>query len=172
MLSEIERFVNWVRRRNPAAHTWRDYRCDLNFFLQSVGDRPPNHLTYHDVDLFIAQQVEKGFKPTTVNRRLASITALYVFLMPDDEDLVCPVYPRRHHLREPRRLPRPVNDDDLRRFFEAIDVTGPYGARDLAVFTIMLRCGLRIGEVASLQLSDLHLDEDPPRLVVTGKGDA
>jgi hypothetical protein len=32
MLSEIERFVNWVRRRNPQARTWRDYSYDLRQF--------------------------------------------------------------------------------------------------------------------------------------------
>ena len=32
MLAEIERFVNWVRRRSPNAHTWQDYRCDLTLF--------------------------------------------------------------------------------------------------------------------------------------------
>lgn len=29
MLAEIEDFVNWVRRRNPQARTWRDYLYDL-----------------------------------------------------------------------------------------------------------------------------------------------
>ena len=33
-------------------------------------------------------------------------------------DLVCPVMPRRHHLREPQRLPRPMHENDLRQFFE------------------------------------------------------
>jgi integrase/recombinase XerD len=34
----------------------------------------------------------------------------------------------------------------------------------------MLRCGLRISEVARLQLADLYLDETLPRLVAHGKG--
>jgi integrase/recombinase XerC len=34
----------------------------------------------------------------------------------------------------------------------------------------MLRCGLRIGEVAALQLTDLFLDEEYPRIVARGKG--
>ncbi len=165
MLAEIERFVNWVRRRSPNAHTWQDYRCDLTFFLQSAGDRPLGKITFQDVDRFIAEQSEKGFKPTTINRRLASIAALYAFLMPEDETLVCPVFPRRHHLREPQRLPRPVQEADLRGFFAVIEDT-----RDRAMFTLMLRCGLRIGEVAHLQLSDLYLEEDYPRMVVRGKG--
>jgi hypothetical protein len=51
MLTEIERCVNWVRRRNPYAHTWRDYRADLKQFLAVVGSRPPRAITFHDVDL-------------------------------------------------------------------------------------------------------------------------
>jgi len=38
------------------------------------------------------------------------------------------------------------------------------------MFLLMLRCGLRIGEVASLRLVDLFLEEDYPRVVVRGKG--
>lgn len=164
MLSEIERFVNWVRRRSPEAHTWRDYRCDLNFFAASVGDRPLGDVTFRDVDRFIAEQSEKGFKPATINRRLASIAALYAYCMPEDDKLACPVFPRRHHLREPERLPRPVQEAELRDFFAVIE-----SPRDLAMFTLMLRCGLRISEVARLQLTDLYLDEDYPRMLVQGK---
>jgi site-specific recombinase XerD len=165
MLSEIERFVNWVRRRNPEARTWRDYGYDLHFFVQVVGDRPPREITFRDVDEFISQQSEQGFKPSTINRRLAAILALYSFLMPEDDNLACPVLPRRHHLREPQRLPRPVQEADLRAFFAVVS-----DARDRAMFTLMLRCGLRVGEVAAMQLSDLYLDEDFPRLLVRGKG--
>jgi hypothetical protein len=39
MLSQIEDFVNWVRRRNPQARTWRDYSYDLAQFAAVVGDR-------------------------------------------------------------------------------------------------------------------------------------
>lgn len=153
MLAEIEQFVNWVRRRNPEARTWRDYGYDLRQFAASVGDRAPNQITFQDIDQFIAGQLSQGFKPTTINRRLAAILSLYTFLADDEPALVCPVLPRRHHLREPQHLPRPVQEEDLRQFFTAID-----DARDRAMFALMLRCGLRISEVAAL------------RLVARGKG--
>ena len=38
------------------------------------------------------------------------------------------------------------------------------------MFILMLRCGLRISEVANLQLTDLYLCESRPRLVAHGKG--
>ena len=164
MLAEIERFVNWVRRRSPNAHTWQDYRCDLQFFVESVGNRPPAPSLFRMWTVYRPSS-EKGFKPATINRRLASIAALYAFLMPEDEDLACPVFPRRHHLREPQRHPRPVHEEDLAEFFAVIR-----DARDRAIFTLMLRCGLRIGEAAQLQLTDLYLKEDLPRMLVRGKG--
>jgi site-specific recombinase XerD len=58
-----------------------------------------------------------------------------------------------------------VDEQDLKRFFSVIE-----DKRDRAMFLLMLRCGLRIGEVAELRLADLYLDEDYPRLVVRGKG--
>jgi len=108
MLSEIERFVTRVRRRSPEARTWRDYGYDLRFFVEVVGDRPPREITFKDVDRFVAVQSEKGFKPGTINRRLASVISLYGFLAVEDDELVCPVHFRRHHVREHQRLPRPV----------------------------------------------------------------
>lgn len=164
MLSEIERFVNWVHRRNSEARTWKDYGYDLHFFMEAVGDRPPNEIKFQDVDRFVIWQREQGFKASTINRRLAAIMALYTFLSDEDNDLVCPVLPHRHHLREPQRLPRPVQEQDLKQFFAVIA-----NARDLAMFLLMLRCGLRISEVAGAQLADLYLDEQYPRLVVRGK---
>ena len=110
MPAEIERFVNWVRRRSPGAHTWRDYCCDLAFFVQVVGDRPPNEITFHDVDNFIANQTEKGFKPTTINRRLATLLAFYTFLSDGDPNLVSSVLPHRGSCetsRTPRSATRP-----------------------------------------------------------------
>jgi site-specific recombinase XerD len=165
MLSEIERFVNWVRRRSPAARTWKDYGYDLHFFVKVVGDRAPKDITFRDVDCFIAVQSEKGFKPSTINRRLASVITLYDFLSVEDDELACPVLVRRHHVREPQRLPRPVDEESLKRFFGVIE-----DKRDRAMFLLMLRCGLRIGEVAALRLADVFLREEFPRIVVRGKG--
>jgi site-specific recombinase XerD len=165
MLSQITDFVNWLRRRNPSARTWRDYSYDLHHFARAMEGRSPSQINFHDIDHFISLQVAQGYKPTTINRRLAAIMAFFAYLADENPTLVCPVIVRRHFLREPQRLPRPVQEDELRAFFAVIG-----DVRDRAMFILMLRCGLRISEVASLLLSDLFLDETAPRLVVHGKG--
>ncbi|MBI9047075.1 MAG: tyrosine-type recombinase/integrase [Anaerolineaceae bacterium] len=165
MLSEINQFVNWIRRRNPDARTWRDYSYDLNKFVILIGDMPIESITIQDIDHFISHQISKGFKPTTINRRLAAIISLFNFLSDEDPDIVCPVLPHRHSLREAQSLPRPVQPDKLKSFFSVIN-----NHRDMAMFLLMLRCGLRISEIANLLLSDLYLEEKLPRLVARGKG--
>jgi site-specific recombinase XerD len=164
MLAQIDEFINWLRRRNPSARTWRDYRYDLTQFAALLDDPPPAQVTFRDVDRFVTMQAARGFAPATINRRLAAIAALYTFLADDDPALICPVLPHRHGLRVPQRLPRPLRPEELRPFLAVI-----HDARDRAMFLLMLRCGLRIGEVAGLQRTDLYLDEAHPRLVARGK---
>lgn len=164
MLDEITRFVKWIRCRNPQAHTWQDYRSDLKQFVEVVGNRPPEDITFKDIDTFITTQAAAGLKAATINRRLAAILSFYTFLSDEQPDLVCPVLPHRHSLRQRRRLPRPVRQEDLAQFFATID-----NVRDQAMFLLMLRCGLRIAEVAHLKLADLYLHDAPKRLLVYGK---
>lgn len=165
MLVEIEHFINWQRRRNAIARTWRDYQYDLKQFVEVVGDQPPGAIKFQDIDRFVTEQAARGFKPATINRRLATIASLYTFLSDEDPTLLCPVLRHRHWLREPQRLPRPVQHEEVEKFFAVIS-----DARDRAMFVLMLRCGLRIAEVANLKLADLYLDEDYPRLIAHGKG--
>ncbi|MCB0017959.1 MAG: tyrosine-type recombinase/integrase [Anaerolineales bacterium] len=79
-----------------------------------------------------------------------------------------PVIPARHYLRRGRRLPRDVADLDIELLFSVIGDT-----RDRAKFLLMLRSGLRVGEVRNLDLSDLYLQttgRQLPRIWVRGKG--
>ena len=185
MLVEIECFVNWVRRRSPGTCTWKSYSSDLRLFVEAVGNHPPEQVTYCDIDQFVALQIERHLKPTTINRRLAAVISFYAFLSEENSNLICPVIPKRHRLREPQRLPRSVSKDDLHKFFSVFETDCseqdlPFRAetlkmrtlskRDHAMFLLMLRCGLRISEVAGLLMSDLYLDEPHPRLVARGKG--
>lgn len=164
MVNQIHSFVNWVRRRNTQARTWRDYRHVLNRLLTVTGDKPPSDVTIHDIDNFLVMLVERGLQASTINRHLATILAFYTYLADDNPSLICPVLDHRHFLRKPEKLPRSVPVDVQQQFFAVIE-----DVRDRAMFLLMLRCGLRIAEVANLQLHDLFLEDTPPRLHVFGK---
>jgi integrase/recombinase XerD len=166
MFHEIDRFVNWMRRRNPDADTAKSYRYHLYKFTHIVGDRPPADITLHDIDAFIEFQAERGLQSSSINRSLTAVTSLYRFLADEDPTLECPVLRHRHWLRDHQRLPRAVPKSEVEKLFDVID-----NLRDRAIFLLMLRSGLRISEVTKLGLRDLFLDERPPRLRIHGKND-
>ena len=168
MLPELLRFSKWLRRRSPHTSTHRHYTNDLKLFFAWVG-RPPHDVTLRDVDAFIEHcQTHLGHAIATVNRRLAAIRSFYDFLDIESDDAPPnPVLPRRHFIRQGRRLPRDIQDTDIQRLFATIE-----SVRDRAMFLLMLRCGLRVGEVHHLSLGHLYLQPTPgslPRLWLRGK---
>jgi len=169
MLSEIEQFQKWLRRRAPHSSTHIHYASDLSLFFAWIGKSIPE-VNARDVDAFIEHCQEKGHAITTINRRLAALSSLYRHLaMMSDDAPQNPVHPRLHFLHKGRRLPRDVEDKNLERLFAVID-----SPRDRAIFLLMLRCGMRVGEVRNLSMSDLYLytvSGGLPRLWLHGKGD-
>jgi len=170
MLPELARFNKGLRRRSPHSSTHRHYTNDVDLFFRWSA-RPPNQITLRDVDRFIEHCQQAGHASTTINRRLAALRAFYQFLAMESEDApLNPVLPGRHFLRLGRRLPRDAQDADVARLLSV--VAAP---RDRAMVLLMLRCGLRVGEVRSLSLGDLYLQPTPgnlPRLWLHGKGGA
>ncbi len=150
MLSQIEEFVNWVRRRNPQARTWRDYslrpapvrRC------RSATARPARSPSATST-ASSACQVAQGFKPATVNRRLAAILAL---LRLPGRRRPGPGLSRPASPPLPARAAAPATPGAGRGPAALLRRRIEQTARDRAMFILMLRCGLRIGEVASLLL--------------------
>ena len=164
MLSEVKQFVNWVRLRNPGARTWKDYTYDLNLFIQVVGDKAVEEIAPQDISQFIEHMSGNGACARTINRRVKTVSALFNYLVSKYRDLPNPVLPKLHQVRLPERLPRPAAQADLELFFSVIK-----NPRDKAIFTLMLRCGLRIAEVAGLKMDNLFLKEVKPRIQVFGK---
>jgi site-specific recombinase XerD len=154
MLPEITQFGKWLRRKNPQASTHLDYTKDLRLFF-TWASKPPDAITPRDVDAYIEHCLEKNLATATINRRLWAIHGLYRFLgtHADVGDVPSnPILLEYHLLRSGRQLPRDARDEDVARLFAQIEKP-----RDRAMYLLMLRCGLRVGEVQALSLSDLYL---------------
>jgi site-specific recombinase XerD len=102
---------------------------------------------------FVDHLQSKRLKAKTINCYLQSIRGFYYYLS-DQEGmgLVNPVR-KGFALKEPKPLPRYLKDEELDRFFAVVK-----GRRDVAIFKIMLRCGLRVEEVAGLTKDAVFLE--------------
>jgi site-specific recombinase XerD len=168
MLPEIERFQKWLRRKAPHSSTPKHYGNDLELIFNWLH-KPPDEVRVMDIDNFIEHCQREGLALTTINRRLAALRSFYHFLIVESENAIKnPVIPKRHFIRLGQHLPRDIQDPVVEKLFAVIS-----GARDRAMFLLMLRCGLRVGEVRSLSLNDLYLNPafgSLPRLWLHGKG--
>jgi site-specific recombinase XerD len=90
---------------------------------------------------------------------MASIIAFLHFLM--EQDILSPsLLKKTIRLKLPDKLPRAMNPKDVRMLIEVID-----DARDRALILLLLRTGMRIGEVLGLTLNDVDLKEKKVHLM-------
>lgn len=160
---EVERFCEHLRVRNYAANTVESYGLDLRLFFAHT-DKPPEEVSWREIDRFVQHQHRQGLAATTINRRLNAIKHFFDFLVIEAELLsINPVKPS-HYLREGKPLPKKLTQQQVKRLFAVIT-----NGMDRALFLLMLRCGPRVSEVAHLKVSDIDW-EQKALLVEQGKG--
>lgn len=159
----VERFCQHLRTRHYSRHSIESYALDLQLFFAATP-KPISRITWRDVDHFIEQQHGQGLAATTINRRLHAVKRFFDYLVVETERLPAnPVKPS-HFLKPGRPLPKKLSGQQVKQLFAAIR-----NRMDRALFLLMLRCGLRVSEVAQLKLSDIDWDQRV-LLVRQGKG--
>jgi site-specific recombinase XerD len=163
MTHVIINFRRHLKRRNFSPHTVKYY---LNIIKQYVIwlDVPLEQATVEKVDAYIDYLHRKRLHPASINLYLVIIRVFYDYLRYEERvDLTNPVK-RNRRLRVPKPLPRSLRDQEIEKLFGVIK-----NKRDIAMFKLMLRCGLRVEEVSNLSLGDIDLKKR--RIIVQqGKG--
>jgi site-specific recombinase XerD len=161
--TEIVAYRRFLKRRNSSAHTITNYMAILSRFIAWVR-RPIVDITHREIGVYIDHLLRKHCKPKTINCHLGCIRSFYDYLIDDERiPMVNPVK-KVYRLRLPRPLPGHLKDDQITTLFSVIS-----DIRDRATFMLMLRCGLRVEEVARLTLDAIEWERR--RLVVlNGKG--
>lgn len=165
----IVEFEKYLQRRFPERRTPVDYLSDVRQF-RNVCQKAWREVDMHEIDRFVDQQRVSGLKPATIRRRVASLKTFFDFLAEESGDLSWPnpVRYKRHAGKREKRVPRDLHDDEIERVWQGISST-----RDRAWFVLMVRSGLRVGEVVELKMSDIMNKpegERPAHLRVKGKG--
>ena len=163
MTHVIINFRRHLKRRNYSPHTVKYY---LNIIKQYViwVDVALELATPEKIDMYIDHLLRKRMNPASINLYLVIIRVFYDYLKYEERvDLTNPVK-RNRRLRVPKPLPRSLRDQEVEKLFGVIK-----GKRDVAMFKLMLRCGLRVEEVSNLTLGDIDLKKR--RIIVQqGKG--
>lgn len=159
----IDRYRRSLKRRNCSAHTLRNYLNILgrfNAWLQV----PLERATPKEADAYMEHLLRNRKKPKTINCHFSCIHAFYEYLIEDEQMTLTNPVKKHYRLRLPRPLPKHLRDEQVATLFN--EISDP---RDRAMFMLMLRCGLRVEEVARLTADAIEY-RSKQLYVFNGKG--
>jgi integrase/recombinase XerD len=165
-LSFFTVYLQALHRRDVSACTLRTVFTGVQgflVFLQKRGKISLSSLTVDDLEAFVESEQDRGLKPLSVRGRLHSIYAFLRYLL-DRGMAPADVLARRIRIKLPELLPRAMEAEDVKRLLGVL-----HKVRDAAMILVLLRTGMRIGELLRTRVSDVHLEERKIQLVVGEK---
>jgi len=152
-------FAQYMRhkyRRNCRPNTLRQAACSLTQFLAFYHDNGKQHLeqmSREDIEAFIENLQDRGLKPRSVRTRLCAVYAFIHFLI-EKKILGYELLERRIKVKLPDQLPRAMDPHDVKQLLAVID-----HVRDRALILLLLRTGMRIGELLNTKVHDMDLNK-------------
>ena len=167
MKEKIDQFIRYLEVENDASkHTLRAYRKDLEAFSEYLGVKTCD-IEMIDVRGFVAQQIKAGLSKTTASRRLATVRSFLNFLCREGFIKSNPAKLVSTPKTE-KRLPQFLSVDDVFSLIERPDGIGFSHSRDKAILELLYSSGLRVSEIAELNVDDVNTKEGLVK--VRGKG--
>ena len=150
----VQRYLRHKWRLNHKPNSLRNSLKAIELFLTfytRLGKSRVEEIVRDDLEAFVESEQDRGTKITSARTRLMYLLGFLRFLI---EDNVIPeaLLRRKIRLMLPDLLPRCMNSGDVRQL---LSVIGPI--RDRALFLLLLRTGIRIGEALGLRLNDLDI---------------
>jgi site-specific recombinase XerD len=140
---ELVRYRRALKRKNYSAHTVKTYVNILDQFIRWLTVPLPE-VTRNEIGAYVDHLLRNRRTPKTITCHLQTIRLFFDYLIQEEgRSMLNPV--TRISLRLPKPLPRHLKDEQVRKLFDGIT-----DLRDRAMFMLMLRCGLRVQEVAEL----------------------
>lgn len=164
----IEAFLRSLAvEKNVSAHTVRAYRNDLGDFA-AYCPNPPEKVELVDIRGFIATQTADGKSKTTIARRLAALRSFFTFLYREG---YISINPARlvSTPKTPKHLPNFLSVDDAFGLVQEPEGIGLLPVRDRALLELLYSSGLRVSEIAGLNVDDLNIREGLVKVLGKGK---
>ena len=150
--------VEYLRHKYSKNHAMNTIReagytvWSLLVFLNETGTTIFK-ITRGDISGFVGHVQDRGLKIGSVRCRLRSVYAFINFLV-EHEILPQAILHKKIRLQKPEVLPRAIPVDDIELLLSAITTV-----RDRALILLLLRTGMRIGELLKVKVDDIILSE-------------
>ena len=155
-LDYVEQYLRYQYSKNSRPNTIRHHitvQTQLLMFLKFHRATQLEALSRDDLSALVEHWQDRGLKPVTVKVWLRSIYAFVNFLV--GRDLLGPdLVKRKLRIKVPDALPRAIDPDDVKLLLSVIK-----RPRDRTMIIVLLRTGMRIGELLGTKVEDIDLKE-------------
>ena len=175
----MDEFYDYLKKERAfSSHTIDAYRNDLDRFILSFP-KTLSDVNQIDKDMiynFLSEEFDKNYKSKTIARRLASIKSLFKYLIRSEQISQNPSI----NIKTPKvekKLPNFVDIKVIDKLMEIPDIKTTKGLRDRAIIELFYSTGIRLSELANLDLSSIIIDsnkntgEENYMVKVLGKGE-
>lgn len=154
-----EKYLSHLYSRNRRARTIEQNYTSITFFLEFVktqGISCIEAVARKDLAAFVEHEQDRGLKPVSIRGRLCSVKAFLRHLI--EEGVVRhEVLTKCISVKIPDALPKAIAPEDIRALLSAI--SGRKSVRNRAIILMLLRTGMRIGELLALRMQDIDVKE-------------
>ncbi len=175
LIEPYQAWLTWLKAsKGVATHTYTSYAHDVKTFLiflthhwgGEISCNRLTELTSRDIRAFLANRLATNTSHRTNARNISALKSFMAFLE-TERGLSCTAFVNLSLPRLPKRLPRPLEIDNIRELILAISDHDWAGTRDRALFLLLYGTGLRISEALSLTIRDVSGESI---LTIRGKG--
>ena len=152
----VEHFLRAQYRRNYRLTSINNNLTAITSFLKlskQNGKHNLNEITRGDLAAFIEHEQERGLKASTVRNRLDTLKP-FIRQQIENGIISSEVLQKRMIIKVPDSLPKAIEMDDEVRLLSVID-----NVRNRALILLLLRTGMRIGELLNTQIKDINIKD-------------
>lgn len=155
-VEQLKEYLAHQYRRNFRPCTLRNTCVGVTQFLrflQAAGRSKLSELGREDLEGFVEHEQDRGLKISSVYHRVGTVQPFIRYGI--NQGLIAEeVLKRPIRIKVPERLPRAMEPYDVKCLLAALEAV-----RNRAMILVLLRTGMRIGELLDTRLSDVQLEE-------------
>lgn len=153
----LNNFKNYlVEKKAVANNTLESYSRDVSRYFEYLSQEniEPSAAVAKDIESFVDELKSANKSAATITRTVASIRALYQYLMLNGVVESNPAKNIKLEKAE-KKIPEILNDKEIRLLLSMPNVEEPKGARDRAMLEVLYATGIRVSELINLNLNDV-----------------
>ena len=151
-------------------NTIKSYESDLKEFFawcHKIHKKLPSKLTSSSINIYLGYLFNKNIKSSSVNRKLSTLKAFYIFLYKQKLILKIPT----EDIETPKiqkKLPSTLSENEVEKLLKAPKDKNIIELRDKAMLEMLYATGMRISELVNLK--EVNVDKNRQVVKVLGKG--